>query len=91
VDTKEEEKSPGKYTVVRGIFKSHCVIFPKSIKDYMVGCYDTHPWDNDDFWKNWIFKDHKIAITNKTLAVQLGHSLIDEVYDRPKVNLIKAL
>ena len=89
--TTEEEKSPGKYTIVPQIFKSHCVLFPRKVKDYMIQCYQEYPWDNDDYWRNWIFRGHRLAITNKTLAVQLGHSLINHEMDRPPEHFFKFL
>jgi hypothetical protein len=82
-DTQDKDKSPGKYTVVSGIFKSHCILFSKNIRDYMIRCYSERPWDNDDFWKNWIFEKYRIAITNQTLAVQMGYSLVENKMDRP--------
>jgi len=69
--------SSGKFTVTPDIFKTHCILFPKKTKDFLINSFNNAPWDNIDFFYNRIFRDRKIAISNQQLAVQVGESLID--------------
>lgn len=66
------------YTIVSQIFKTHCILFPRSSKEFLVNAFHNCAWDNIDFFYNRIFAGQRLAITNKVFAKQIGNSLIDQ-------------
>jgi hypothetical protein len=72
------DPNPEGWSIVSHIFQTHCVMFPKSSRDYVLKNFYESPWDNIDFWYNTIFREHRIAIHNDVLAKQwVGGSLVD--------------
>jgi hypothetical protein len=76
-DEKNIQYSNDKYTLVNQIFKTHCILFPKKSKEFLLKSFNESPWDNIDFFYNRIFNGQKIAISNQPFAKQVGKSLID--------------
>jgi hypothetical protein len=72
------EHNPEGWTIVSHIFKTHCIMFTRATRDFVLRSFYTAPWDNIDFWYNSIYQGHRIAIHNEILAEQwVGGSLVD--------------
>lgn len=84
-----EEFTPSKdfLTTVTQIFRTHCILFNGSVREYLQRAFDNSPWDNIDFWLNGVFKTHRMALTSSVYAVQAGQSLIDDrFYSKPMLS-----
>ncbi len=60
------------------IIQVHFIIFPKSIRNFLLYTYQTAPWDVSDLYFNMIFEGIRKAITYNNFTIQYeGVSTID--------------
>jgi hypothetical protein len=60
------------------IVETHCMLYSRLQKEYILEKFKTVPWDNYDLWVSSAFgRDGKLAVTARRLAIQSdGNSLI---------------
>lgn len=69
-----DKREGGPYQIVPAIWGCHCIIFFGEAKKMMQEAFETVPWQPIDLWYNLVLKNHKIATTTETYAIQHGTS-----------------
>jgi hypothetical protein len=83
----EDHPAYGSFYLTEKIIMTHCILFPRHSREYLLRQLKTNTWDAADIWLNWSFRStselppKRFAITREPAAMQHeGMSLLDEVW-----------
>jgi hypothetical protein len=77
----------GNFYLTDKIIMTHCIMFPRHSREYLIKHFGKNTWDAVDIWLNYIFRSttnpppKRFAILRKPVAMQYeGISLLDNVW-----------
>jgi hypothetical protein len=83
----ESHSNYGSFFLTDRIIQTHCIMFPRHSREYLLRQLNSGTWDTLDWWINWAFGEctkiapNRFGILRKSVAYQHeGMSLIDNLY-----------
>ena len=83
----DDSNQYGSFYLTDKIIMTHCIMFPRHSREYLISHLSRHTWDAMDIWLNYIFRTatnpppKRFAILRKPAAYQYeGISLLDNVW-----------